>query len=260
MRAVFAAAGGAVADSWLAQARSRIQLGRMRLRQATLVMLVVVACDRPAERTADASRDTAAVATAPDTTVHQDSVPIAIDHERAVDLTGDGRAERVVVRARGTRYDSLQVHTAIVDSTGRELYVHDWISLRYFQYSTPEQRSDTGDQREVERQLARLVSDAALRAVRGVDPRGRLVDVDTNAIRYHLAETALAERRDPSLAAGQPPLAETEPARVPTSLVTRTAAELKGQPSFTYFAGGEETYTIRWSPSLKRFVRVAACC
>jgi hypothetical protein len=240
----------------MAPSRSRGQLGGMRLQRITLAALVLAACDKPAERTAEAPRDTAAVAVPADS----GAPPIVVDHERSVDLTGDGRPERVVVHARGTRWDSLQVHTAIVDSTGRELYVHDWISLRYFQYSTPEQRSDTGDQREVERQLARLISDSALRAVRGVDPHGRLVDVDTNAIRYHLAETAQAERRDPSLGVGRPPLAATDPASVPTALVTRTAAELRGQPSYTYFAGGEETYTIRWSPTLGRFVRVAACC
>ena len=240
----------------MAPARSRGQLGAMRLHRILPAALVLAACDKPAERAADAPRDTVAVA-AP---VDSGPRPIVIDHERSVDLTGDGRPERVVVHARGTRHDSLQVHTAIVDSTGRELYTHDWISLRYFHYSTPEQRSDTADQREVERQLARLISDSALRAVRGVDSRGRLVDVDTNAIRYHLAETALAEQRDPSLAAGRPPLTATDPASVPAALVMRTAAELRGQPSYTYFAGGEETYTIRWSPTLARFIRVAACC
>jgi hypothetical protein len=244
----------------MAPVGSRGQLGGMRPRHVILAVLAMAACGEPAERAADAPRGTVAAAVPADTGAAAGAPPIVVDHERSADLTGDGRPERVVVHAGGTRWDSLQVHTAIVDSTGRELYVHDWTSDRYFKYATPAQRSDTADRREVERQLAKLVSDAALKALQGVDSRGRLVNVDTNAIRYHLSEMALAERRDPSLAAGRPPLAATDPESVPTALVTRTAQEVRGQPSYTYFAGGEETYTLRWSPTLERFVRVAACC
>lgn len=231
----------------------------MRLHHAILAALVVAACGgEPAARPADTARAALPADSAP----ARDSGRIVVDHQRAVDLTGDGRPERIVVHAEGgPRYDSLQVRMAIVDSAGRELYTHEWISLRYFQYSTPEERSPASDSAEVVRQLARLVADSSLRGIRTVDAvRGTSVEVDTNALRYHLAETALAERRDPSLAAGRPPLTVTEPAQVPTALVTRTAAEVRTQPSYTYFAGGEETYTIRWSPTLRRFVRVFACC
>ena len=226
----------------------------MRPRHLLLTALLVSACDKPAARTADAPSDSGAAAPAA-----RMPAGISIDHERAADLTGDGRPERVVVRAYGTSYDSLQVHVGIVDSTGEALYTHTWPSTAYFKYSEA-QRTPESDRAEVERQLARLVADSAFRTVRGTDARGRATDVDTDAIRHHLAEMARATRNDSTQASGRPPLTETDPAKVPAALVARVAAEVRTQPSFTYFAGGEETYTVRWSPSLKRFVRVFACC
>jgi hypothetical protein len=31
-------------------------------------------------------------------------------------------------------------------------------------------------------------------------------------------------------------------------------------PTFTYFAGGEATYTIAWSNTKQRFVKIFSCC
>jgi hypothetical protein len=42
--------------------------------------------------------------------------------------------------------------------------------------------------------------------------------------------------------------------------VRALAAELRDRPSFRYFAGGEATYAVAWSPSERRFVVVYGCC
>lgn len=217
-----------------------------RLHRIAAAALLALACGR-----GDAG--------ARDTTRAASPTGVAIAHAASRDLTGDGRPEQVRVTARGPSYEKLDVRLAILDAAGAELYAHAWTTDSYFKYTEPAQRSAAADRRKVETQLARLVADTAFTHRFTVDARGRRSEIDTAAIRYHLAETALAERQGGG-AAGRPVLSAVDASKVADTLVTRVADDVRGKPSYTYFAGGEETYTIRWSERLRRFVRVFACC
>jgi hypothetical protein len=53
---------------------------------------------------------------------------------------------------------------------------------------------------------------------------------------------------------------EVEQAQVGKATVDSLVAELKSTPTFRYGAGGELSYTIAWSPSRQRMVRIFSCC
>ena len=52
------------------------------------------------------------------------------------DLTGDGRADTLILRATGKRVDSLFIDLSI-HSAGRTTYHDTWLSTSYFQYDDP---------------------------------------------------------------------------------------------------------------------------
>jgi hypothetical protein len=118
-------------------------------------------------------------------------------------------------------------------------------------------RSADSDRLTTERNIARLVSDSAFVALGARDAGGRRIEVDTNAVRYHLAELELEAMNGGKPVPG---VSNDDAMRVADSLVVAVAADVRERPTYTYFAGGEATYSIRWSPKLQRFVRVFACC
>lgn len=224
---------------------------------ATLT-LVLAACARPDATPADSA--TGAISSAFDETA-------AGTRRRAIDLTGDGVPESLVVNAAGDRPDSLQVRLEIRARDGELLYADSWSSRWYFNYdadfaSVP----DSARERRVREQLDRLLSDsaytAAARATRtdSVQRRGEMRD----AIRFDVAEHRW--RAGHGVPAGaELPIAGHEALneyarRIPADSVERLVDELWGMPTFRYFAGGEVTLIVAWSGRLGRFVRIFACC
>lgn len=224
---------------------------------ATLT-LVLAACARPESRPADSA--TGAISSASDETA-------AGTRRRAIDLTGDGVPESLVVTAAGDRSDSLQVRLEIRSKDGERRYADSWSSRAYFSYdadfaSVP----DSARERRVREQLDRLLSDSAFTAAgRGTrsdsaQRRGEMRD----AIRFDLAERRW--RIEHGVPRGvELPIAGHEALneyarRIPADSVERLVDELWGMPTFRYFAGGEVTYIVAWSDRLGRFVRIFACC
>jgi hypothetical protein len=236
-----------------------------------LTAAIVLACARegPPVRD-DSARDT--VAAPVPTSATGDSVApgaIVLRRERDHDLTGDGRPERLRVIARGPGFQSLDVRLEIRGADERLLYLARWNAERYFHYDGLAGKADSTIERIVRGHVDRLLADTAFVARVAYDPRGRPAAVDTEAVRYDLAEMDVRRRRG---------VADTMPS--PTNLVIHVAedsggvrtradvsarvrtlaTELATRPRFTYFAGGEETYSLAWSDSERRFVRVFACC
>lgn len=192
---------------------------------------------------------------------------VRVEHAVERDLTGEGAPERIVVTAQGARADSLAARLEIRGPDGAPLRVERWDTWGYFKYDDPARLDAAERERRVRDQLARLVADSAFAPMRGSDAQGRPVLVDTAAIAYDVA--AHDWRRANGVADTLPlPLAwlEEQGRRSVTDapgVLERTralAAELAGRPSYTCFLGGEESYTIAWSPTERRFVTIWACC
>jgi hypothetical protein len=77
-------------------------------------------------------------------------------------------------------------------------------------------------------------------------------DVAVDAERRRLGLTP-ADTLPTSAAQSPPPVSDT-------ARVRALAAELRAAPAFRYFAGGEATYAVAWSPRERRFVTVYSCC
>jgi hypothetical protein len=175
--------------------------------------------------------------------------------ERPRDLTGDGVEERIAIAVEPagpadampanvrSPDERLFVRLAVIGSSSDTLYAARWPVNAYFHYGYPADSTPAGLRREVHRQLDRLLADSAF-LPRTTDARGNRVPVDREAIDADVLE-----------APGAGPSGWSRARRV-AALVE----ELRGRPTYTYFAGGEETYTIAWSDRERRFVKVFACC
>lgn len=192
--------------------------------------------------------------------------PIDYRRERAIDLTGDGGSETVIAAARGPAYDSLDISVTIVAPTGDTLWHEAWPSLLYFKYEPLEGKADSTVQRIVTDHVEQLTEaerftmDGGLPAVlrRGGDPAA----IMREAVHYHLAE--LDWRREAGLSPAVPTPPEAWSAisteSVPGDRVAAVLDDLRGAPSFMYYAGGEATYVIAWSDREAAFVRIFSCC
>ena len=184
-----------------------------------------------------------------------------LSRDRAIDLTRDGSPERLLVTARGPRYDSLDVRLEIRGAGDSLLYEARWGSELYFFYDPAAGQPDSAIQRKVVQAIDRLLHDSAFVRPRVAGPKG-VMPVDTSVVRYDLAEY------DWRKANGVGPFAELPPAadpgidgmRIEPARVMRIAGETAAEPSFTFFSGGELTRTLVWSPTERRFVRVFECC
>jgi hypothetical protein len=195
--------------------------------------------------------------------------PVALERTASRDLTGDGVPERLVVSARGARFDSLAIELQILDGrAGSRLYLARWSSRDYFKYDTPDAGPDSAAaiERITRRHIDRLLSDSAFVTPTITLPDGRAETVDTSVVRYHLLE--LDWRRTHGLADTMPIPREAEEqlgrerasSAEERARAAAVATELRSRPTFTYYEGGELTYTIAWSDLEHAFIRIFSCC
>lgn len=192
--------------------------------------------------------------------------PVDYTREHAADLTTDGRAETMIVTARGPAYDSLDIALTIRGADGETLWHDAWLSLLYFKYDVREGKADSTIMRIVRDHVEQLLArdrfnmQGGLPAVlqRAGDPDA----IMREAIHYHLAELDWRRRVGLSPAAATPPDAYSEISteQVAMERVDAVLAEVGTRPSFMYYAGGEATYAIAWSDSEDAFVRSYSCC
>jgi hypothetical protein len=183
---------------------------------------------------------------------------------KAYDLTGDDRPETIVLRAEGSRPDTAQITLLVLATAADTLYRDGWNAQRYFHYEDRGSFSDSAATAKVVDHLRRVLNDSSFSAsgpperMKAGIPDG----IDRDAVRYDLKEAAVRARH--SIRAGAPlptalyPELEKEP--VAAAVIDSLVAELRTSPTFTYFAGGEVTYTIAWSAAKHRFVRIFSCC
>jgi hypothetical protein len=196
------------------------------------------------------------------------STPAAFQDSTSRDLTGDGAPERLTLRAVGSRFDSLAVALEIRDGrTGALLHSARWNSRDYFKYARPDRKPESAAREaDVRGYLGEVFAKGAFVTPRMTLPGGRIENIDTGVVRYHLMELDWRRAHGVADTASTPPAAETElAARPATSAALRARtdaviAELRGRPTFTLFEGGELRNTIAWSDREHAFVRVFSCC
>ncbi|MEO6527260.1 MAG: hypothetical protein ABIP93_11590 [Gemmatimonadaceae bacterium] len=196
-------------------------------------------------------------------------LPVALERTASRDLTGDGVPERLTITARGARFDSLAIELQILDGrAGSRLYLARWSSRDYFKYDTPGGGPDSvaALERITRRHIDRLLTDSAFVTPRMTLRDGSTETVDTSVVRYALLERDWRRTHGLADTMSIPQEAEEQLGRERVSTAeeqARTAAvatELRGRPTFTYYAGGELTNTIAWSDRERAFVRVFSCC
>jgi hypothetical protein len=185
---------------------------------------------------------------------------------KAVDLTNDGRPEAITIDARGPLADSASVTLAILGTAGDTLYQDRWNTRSYFEYTPRNGLTDSAANNIVVGHLQRLLVDSAFTAdgpsarlknaaiprPPGAKPSPHEVPgIDRDAVRYDIKMNAVG-------ASASPEAVEEFP--VMEASIDSLAEELRAMPTFTYYAGGEVTYTVAWSAVKHRFVRIFSCC
>jgi hypothetical protein len=220
---------------------------------AATLALTTAACTPKADGP-DSARDTMVLA---------DS--IALTKQRSEDLTGDGASENIRLTARGSRMDSLIVRLEIRSADDSLLYATSWDSRFYFQYADRASMSEAAADSTVRAHLDAVLVDSAFK------PGVPMAAGDTigpsmmrDAIRYDIAANQWRTQHGLALGAEIPASAHDSinivAAAVPKSQVDALFRELQGKKSFTFFAGGEVTYSIAWSDREQRFVTIFSCC
>ena len=187
--------------------------------------------------------------------------------EKYRELDGDEEnPERLVATASGTPWDSLKVRFEIRTSKDAILYRHEWPADSYLKYADDGAPLDsTRVLAETRKQLNLIFADSQFITGSATASNTGQLDVDIEAIRHDLAEHQY--RTTKKLARWSPisgsdawadinDIAKT----IPLTRLNAIAAETRDKPAFRYWAGGEETYVVAWSPTEKRMVRIAACC
>ncbi len=211
------------------------------------------ACERDAGRTAS---DTAAAGPS-----------ITIRRAREVDLTGDRRPERFVVLATGSRYDSLDVTLEIRSPEDSLLYTDTWDSALYFENDDRSLLTDSAVEHRVRAQIDSVVGSTSFH------PGGSELTTDERLNREGMHEAIRDDVAEETWRrANQIPIDSSTPSSAAAAIdaiardsvsdarVESLVAELRGRPTFRYFAGGEATYAIAWSEEERRFVTIWACC
>lgn len=240
----------------------------MKCIPAVLAVLVIGCGTADAPDTAPAPEPSDTTASAPMPTGSAEwpeSGPVDLRRTRAVDFTGDGVDEQIVVTARGTRYDSLDVALTIVGAQQDTLWREEWPSLIYFNYDPLEGKADSTVMRIVRGHVDDLLADEKLEMNGGLPAQLRQADptdMMREAVRYHLAE--LDWRRTAGLSPAQPTPPDAHSSiradSVAMDRVEAVVAELMERPVLMYYAGGEATYAIGWSEREQAFVRLFSCC
>lgn len=223
------------------------------LPRCAVLLALCTACGRDAGETASDSAVT--------------GPSITIRRTRDIDLTGDRRAERFVVLATGSRYDSLDVTLEIRSPEDSLLYTDSWDSWLYFENDDRSLLTDSLVEHRVRAQIDSILGSASFR------PGGSELTTDErmnregmrDAIREDVAEEVWRRaNRIPIDSSTPPSAAEAIYAiardSVSDARVESLVAELRDRPTFRYFAGGEATYAIAWSEEERRFVTIWACC
>ena len=199
---------------------------------------------------------------------------LRVSHARSEDLTGDGRAERLTLDARGPRMDSLDVVLEIRSPADSVLYRSTWNSRYYFQYVERSSMSDADADTLIRGHLARVLTDTSFGTVGGggfiaagskrapADTSGR--EMMRDAIRFDIAIAEWRRANGTGSWDGLPPGAHTAvntlAKAVPAARIESLAEELQGRRALRFFAGGEVTYAIAWSDREQRFVTIFSCC
>jgi hypothetical protein len=232
----------------------------------TVMGSMVIACssghdERRNETSARAGADVQSSNAETNTAAGQAGARVTWHATRSYDLTGDGTPEQLDVSARGPSYDSLDIVLTIRQGDGKVLYVDRWNANRYFFYDHREGKADSTVQRIVMNHLQRLLRDSAFAAP---PLAGHQAEVDTNTVRYDIAEHEVRARNGLADTVMFPPTfydsVEHVVQTIPTTQIERVAQDVRNKPRFTYFAGGEVTSRLAWSSILGRFVRVFSCC
>ena len=229
--------------------------------QSYAAALVMALSGQACTPTPDAS-DTTAASVAPAAPTG-DTIRIA--RGISEDLTGDGRPERLTLDARGPTIDSLRVRLEIRSPEDSLLLASSWTSEFYFQYVDRAEMTDAAADSTVRKHINAVLTDSAFRnRVAGTVSDTMMLGMMRDAIRYDIATHQW--RTENSLAPGDelPPAAHdpinTLARAVPRSRIDALVTELRGRKTFTWFAGGEVTYTIAWSDRERRFVTIFSCC
>jgi hypothetical protein len=189
---------------------------------------------------------------------------VHVRRQRSYDLTNDGAAEEILVTAEGASYDSLAITLVIRTAARDTLWLHSWPSLLYFQYDPLAGKADTTVARIVRAHVDSLVhesrfSERGLPSMLRRDGAGAMMD---ESVQFHLAEIdfrgrANLEARDP-IPAGSWDRINAE--NVAPARVRAVRGELEAGPTFMYYAGGEASYVLGWSPREQSLVRLFSCC
>jgi hypothetical protein len=226
---------------------------------ATLALFAALACAPSDDDTADTTGGPSGAPPAPTPGA------VEISRQRSEDLTGDGRAERFTLTARGPTIDSLDVRLEIRSPEDALLYAASWRSELYFTYDDRGAMTDSAAGAKVRAHLDRVLASEAFAS----GPLGTVRDtmrltMMRDAIRYDIAKADW--RAQHGLAPGAPlPPESHDPIEVlaravPAARIETLVRELEGRPSFKYFSGGEETTAIAWSERERRFVTIFSCC
>lgn len=182
------------------------------------------------------------------------------------ELDGDDEnQERLVATVGNAPLESTMVRLEVRTSKDKILYRHEWPAVSYTKYGDPGTATDSVVVlKETERQMGRIFSDSAFILGSAAPGFSGKTDADLDAIRYDIGEHEYRTAKSLKKWDPLPPAAATEietfARMVQLARIQRVAAETRDRPAFKYYAGGEETYVIAWSPSENRMVRIAACC
>jgi hypothetical protein len=238
-----------------------------RLATATVALLAAVgvaACERGDRAARDEAAPDAPAARAEQAWPEPGRGMIDVERVRAVDLTGDGAAERVSVTARGARYEDLDIRLAITGARRDTLWAEAWRSDYYFHYDPMEGKSAQEIAALVQAHVDDLVAEGRFHP-RGM-PEGMMggdpSETMRESVRYHLAELDWRRGADLEPAELTPPDAyrRIEPGNIAPERVQAVLQELLQGPTYNYFAGGEASYVLGWSAREQSFVRLFACC
>jgi len=188
---------------------------------------------------------------------------LAVRAERPASLREGQPADVVQVSASGPAHDRANVRLVIRGARGDTLWFDAWSTARYFEYDVARDRSGEEAAAYVQAQLDSLLHDSRFSA-RGMPAQVRQQDRDAlrESIRYHLAELDWRNRANLGASDPTPPDAHDRisTATVAPERVDAVLAELLQGPTYWYYAGGEVTYVIGWSPREYAFVRLYSCC
>jgi hypothetical protein len=188
-------------------------------------------------------------------------------NEHLMDWTGDGQAERMVLEGIGADWLSARIRFRILSPQDSLLYADDWTALFYFHYSRTDPFRLSPDGREAAvRERTDPFFDPGAFGHGETWGYGRITEQDmAEAIGWDLREQYWRNRyghpRTAHLSFPEYRQRQEELGPIPArARIDEVIREVKGRPSFEYYAGGEVRYVIAYCPSEGRFIRIASCC